>query len=146
MPQATRSILVDVAPAQLLSVISDVERYPEFLPEVKSVAVHSRTPTLMEATYEVDLLKRIRYTLRLTTDELSVRWTLVKGDLFKKNEGAWVLRPEGEGRTHLTYSLELALGGLIPVPAAVTDKLAEGSLPGMLSRMKQRAEALFPRR
>ena len=146
MPQASRSLVIDVRPEQMLSVILDFDRYPDFLPEVKSIAVSNRTATGADVAYEVELLKRLRYTLHMTMDGLSVRWKFVKGDLFKKNEGSWLLRAEPDGRTHATYTLEVAIGGLIPIPSAVTDKLAEGSLPGMLAQFKKRAETLFPHR
>lgn len=145
MPQASRSIVVNVRPEQLLAVISDYERYPEFLPEVKSISVAHRTADSVDVTYEVELIKRIRYTIRIATRPDGVKWSLVSGDLFKQNAGGWVLRPEGDGATHATYTLEVAIGGFIPVPKAVTDKLTESSLPGVLAHFKERAEKLYPK-
>lgn len=144
MPAASRSIVVDVTPEQLMSVIADYEKYPEFLPEVKKITVSNRTANAADVTYEIEVIKRLQYTLRITTEGATVaRWSFLKGDFFKKNDGAWTLRPEGEGRTHATYTLEVAIGGFIPVPKAVTDKLTEQSLPALLENFKKRAETLY---
>lgn len=143
MPQAQRTIVVDVPPEKLLEVINDFDSYPEFLPEVKKISVSNRTANSADVTYEIDVIKRIQYTVRVVNEGMTVRWSLVKGDMMKKNEGSWQLRPEGEGRTHATYSLELGLSGLIP--SSITTKLAETSLPALLQNFKNRAESLARR-
>lgn len=143
MAQAQRSIVINVPPEKLLAVIGDFERYPEFLPEVKKVAVVKREGATAEVSYEIDVIKRVEYTLRHTVDGNTVRWTLLRSNLLKKNEGSWVLQPQGDGSTLATYSLELAFGGFIPVPSSVTTKLAETSLPALLENYKRRAESLY---
>jgi len=143
MPQATRSVVVQVPPEQFRKVIDDFESYPAFLPEVKSIVVANRTADGADVTYEVDVIKRIQYTLRIVSKPDGARWTLLKGDFFKKNEGSWTLRPEGDGATHATYSLEVGIGGFIPIPKAITDKLTEQQLPTLLENFKRRAESLY---
>lgn len=143
MPQVQRSIVIHVPPEKLLHVINDFASYPEFLPEVKKIIVGNKTATSAEVTYEIDVIKRISYTLKHVLDGQSVRWSLVKGDLMKKNEGSWTLRPEGDGSTHATYTLDVSFGGFIPVPAAITDRLTASSLPTLLENFKKRAEGLF---
>lgn len=145
MPQVSRSVVVHVTPEQMMKVIADYEKYPDFLPEVKRITVTNRTERSADVTYEIEVIKRIKYTLRLSTEGHVARWHLLGGDLFKKNDGSWTLRAEGDGSTHATYSLEVAIGGLIPIPKAVSDKLTEHSLPALLDNFKRRAEALFPR-
>lgn len=146
MPQAQRSIVIDVTPEQFLSVITDFEKYPEFLPEVSRLTVTNRTASSAEVHYEIEVIKRIKYSLRMEWEgangNYKVQWRLLNSDLLKKNEGTWVLKPEGEGKTHATYSLDLQIGGFIPVPAAITNKLAEQSFPALLANFKNRAESI----
>ncbi len=144
MPQASRSIVINVSPENLLKVIDDYDKYPQFLPEVKKITVANRTANSAEVTYEIEVIKRITYTLKLQSEGMTVRWSLVRGDLFKKNEGSWQLRADGPNRTHATYSLEVGIGGFIPVPKAIVDGLTEKQLPELLERFKTRAESLFP--
>jgi coenzyme Q-binding protein COQ10 len=142
MPQATRSVVVNVPVEQFRKVIDDFESYPSFLPEVKSISVANRTASSADVTYEIDVIKRIQYTLRIESTPDGARWTLLKGDFFKKNEGSWLLRAEGGSATHATYSLEVAIGGFLPIPKAITDKLTEHQLPTLLENFKRRAEGL----
>ena len=147
MPQAHRSIVIDVTPEQLVSVITDFEKYPEFLPEVSKLTVTNRTDKSAEVHYEIEVIKKIKYSLRMDwqgeNGKYRIAWRLLNSDLLKKNEGAWELRPEGEGKTHADYSLDLQIGGFIPVPAAITNKLAEQSLPALLNNFKTRAEKIY---
>jgi len=146
MPTATRSLVIDVTPDQMLSVIQDYEKYPEFLPEVKRITVANKTANTADVTYEIEVIKKIQYTLRLKQDGYRITWSLLKSDLLKKNDGLWELRPEDGGKkTHATYGLELAIGGFIPVPSAILNKLTEQSFPALLNNFKRRAESLYPK-
>ena len=141
MAQASRSITVNVAPEQLFDIIADYEKYPEFLPEVKKVKVESAQGGVKDVTYTIDIkAKLISYTLRHTPKpphELS--WTMVRGEMMKGNDGAWVLKPVAGG-TEATYKIDLRLGAL--VPSMVERKLAEQSLPGLLQNFKKRIEGM----
>lgn len=145
MTQAAKSTTINVTPEQFLQVVTDYEKYPEFLPEVKRITVTNRTAHSADATYEIDVVKRIQYTVHLVQEGLTVKWHLVRGDLMKKNDGGWQLRREQGDRTHATYSIEIAFGGLIPIPGSLATKLTETQLPALLENFKKRAESLFPR-
>jgi coenzyme Q-binding protein COQ10 len=141
MAKAERSVVIEAPPDQVFAVIVDFEKYPEFLPEVKKVKVESSAGDVKEVTYTVDVkAKLITYTLRHTArppHELS--WTMVRGEMMKGNDGAWVLKPVPQG-TEATYKIDLKLGAL--VPSLVERMLAEQSLPGLLQNFKKRIESL----
>lgn len=145
MPRVQRSIVIDCTPEQLLSIVCDYEKYPEFLTEVKAAKVLRSQGDATEVQHEIEVIRRIRYTLRHVVQGTNMRWTLVKGDLLKKNDGGWELESAGEGRTKATYWLDVAFGGLIPVPTSITDALSANSLPKVLESFKKRAEKLFPK-
>ena len=63
----------------------------------------------------------------------------VKGEMMKDNKGSWVLEEVSASQTKATYTLEMALGPL--VPKAIVNTLAESQLPKMLEAFKARAEA-----
>ena len=141
MAKTEKSVVIRAAPEKVFAVISDYEKYPEFLPEVKKVKVESGQGDIKDVTYTVDVkAKVISYTLRHTAKpphELS--WTMVRGEMIKGNDGAWVLKPVPEG-TEATYKIDLKLGAL--VPSMVERKLAEQSLPGLLQNFKKRIEGM----
>ena len=143
MAQASRSVTVNVPPEKLFDVITDYEKYPEFLPEVKKVKLEGGQGAIKEVTYQVDIkAKVITYTLKHTArppDQLA--WTMVRGEMMKGNDGAWILRPVPEG-TEATYKIDLKLGAL--VPSMVDRLLAEQSLPGLLANFKKRIESQNP--
>ncbi len=143
MAKAERSIVIHASPEKVFAVITDYEKYPEFLPEVKKAKVEFGSGNGKEVTYTVDIkAKVITYTLKHTArppDELA--WTMVRGEMMKGNDGAWILKAVPEG-TEATYKIDLKLGAL--VPSMVERLLAEQSLPGLLANFKKRIESQNP--
>ncbi|MGO8967995.1 MAG: type II toxin-antitoxin system RatA family toxin [Myxococcaceae bacterium] len=140
MASATRSILINAPPERVFDVISDYERYPEFLSEVKSIRTSGRQGNQVNIHYEVDVMKRIRYTLRMTEDRpRGLQWTFVEGDVMKDNKGGWVLEPKPDGKTNAIYTVDVALGLLVPRPLVTA--MVESSLPKMLESFKKRIES-----
>ena len=139
MPAATRSIVIDAPVEKVFQIVTDYDRYAEFLPEVKRVSTSERSGNRVQVHYEVDVIKRIQYTLRMQEEPPHrVTWSFVKGEVMKDNHGSWLLEPAGEGKTKATYTIEMALGPL--VPKTIVKALVEGSLPKMLEAFKRRAE------
>ena len=147
MAQAQKSISIEVTPEQLFDVISDYEKYPEFLPEVKSAKVAFGSGSIKEVTYQVDIkAKVISYTLKHTAERpRRLAWTMIKGEMMKGNDGSWVLKAGAQpGTTDATYTIDHKLSSL--VPGFIEKALAEQSLPGLLTNFKNRAEKLHPKK
>jgi len=143
MAQASRSVTVNVPPEKLFDVITDYEKYPEFLPEVKKVKLEGGQGAIKEVTYQVDIKAKVfTYTLKHTAERpTKLSWTMVKGEMMKGNDGAWTLKPGAQpGTTDATYAIDLKLSSL--VPGFIEKALAEQSLPGLLANFKARAEKL----
>ena len=143
MAQASRTVTVNVTPEKFFEVIADYEKYPEFLPEVKKVVVGAGQGAAREVTYTIDIkAKHVSYTLKHTAEPPGIlRWTMVKGEMMKGNDGAWTLKPGTKaGTTDATYSIDLRLSAL--VPGFIERALAEQQLPGLLANFKARAEKL----
>jgi ribosome-associated toxin RatA of RatAB toxin-antitoxin module len=141
MPGASRSIVVNAPPDKVFDTIINYDRYPEWLPEVKKIRTSERKGSEVKVHYEVDFkIKTIRYTI-LAREERPQRmtWSFVEGEVMKDNKGSWVLEPAGEGRTKVTYSVEVAVGPL--VPKSILSTLVDQSLPNLLENFKRRVEA-----
>lgn len=140
MASATRSIVINAPVERVFDVISDYERYPEFLSEVKSIRTSGRQGNQVDIHYEVDVMKRIRYTLHMTEDRpRGLQWTFVEGEVMKDNHGGWVLEATADGKTNAIYTVEVALGLLVPRPLVTA--MVESSLPKMLESFKKRVES-----
>lgn len=139
MPGATRTIVINAPVEKVFDVITQYERYPEFLPEVKEIRASNRQGNTVELHYKVDVVKTVRYSIRVTEERpRRMSWSFIQGEVMKDNKGSWVLEPEGEGKTRATYTVEMALGAL--VPKSIVNALVDSSLPKMLDAFKRRAE------
>jgi len=139
MAGATRSIIINAPIEKVFDVITQYEKYGEFLSEVKEVRTSGRQGNEVLVHYKVDVVKTIKYTIRVKEERPTrMSWTFVEGEFMKDNKGSWVLEPAGEGKTKGTYTVEMALGAL--VPKSVVNALVDTSLPKMLEAFKRRAE------
>lgn len=145
MSQASRTIEIDVSPAEFRAVLDDYARYPDFIKEVKSVKVGPRTDTRVEVTYKLDvMIKTFEYTLEhVSVSPLRIEWKLLRGEFMRENVGFWQLEPTVTGKTRATYSIDLKLGQ--GVPATFDAALAQQGLPRLLASFKARAEQLHKR-
>src|SRR5260370_38042443 len=90
MPGATRSVLIKAPQERVFDVITDYMQYPAFLPEVKSVRLSGRTEREVLVHYEVNIVRTLRYTLRMEEERPSrIRWSFVEGEVMKDNRGEW---------------------------------------------------------
>jgi coenzyme Q-binding protein COQ10 len=143
MAQASKSITINVPPDKFFDVVADYAKYPEFLPEVKKVKVDAGQGDIKEVTYTVDIkAKVINYTLKHTAERpTTLRWTMLKGEMMKGNDGSWTLKPGAKpDTTDATYNIDLRLSAL--VPGFIEKALAEQQLPSLLANFKARAEKL----
>jgi coenzyme Q-binding protein COQ10 len=140
MAGASKSIEINAPMEKVFSVITDYEKYPEFLDEQSGAKVISRNGNVVECSFKLKVIKEIEYKLRLVeTPPSGLSWTLIKGEMMKENNGGWKLEDLGNGKTRATYSIEIGLGML--VPKSVATMLAEQTLPKTLEAFKKRAEA-----
>lgn len=139
MAGASRSIVINAPMEKVFDIITQYEKYREFLPEVKEVRTSGRQGNEVNVHYKVEIMKTIQYTIRAKEERPTrMSWTFVDGEFMKDNKGSWVLEPAGEGKTKATYTAEMALGAL--VPKSIVNALVETSLPKMLEAFKRRAE------
>lgn len=125
---------------KVFSVIEDFESYPEFLSEVNSCKIVNKTDEYTDVEMEVHLMKTAKYTIRSQKESpTKLWWELLEGDLFKKNNGLWVLEAIGS-QTEVTYSLDVDFK--IFVPGMIAKKAVSVSLPGMMKNFKKRIASL----
>ena len=142
MAAVVRNKQMAVSRGALFQVITDFEKYPEFLPEVVGVQRESGgSSTSPLVTFELEIVKRFRYTLEFAIlGQGEVKWQLRSSDFFKTNQGKWVLREIDSSTTDVQYEIEVEFGFL--VPGWISRKLTEVSLPKMLDAFEERANKL----
>jgi coenzyme Q-binding protein COQ10 len=140
MAGATRSIVINAPIEKVFGIISDYERYPEFLKEVKRIKTSNRKGNEVDVHYEAEIVKVIKYTLHLKEEKpTKVSWTFIEGEFMKDNKGGWTLEATPDGKTKATYNIEVTVGML--VPKTIVNALVDTQLPLMLEAFKKRAES-----
>lgn len=141
MAGASRTVTINAPIEKVWAVVTDYEKYPEFLSEQTSVKVKSRNGNVVEAVFGLKLMMEIKYTLRLTeTAPTRMSWTMLEGQMMKSNEGGWLLEAVSPTETKATYTIEVALKGL--VPKSVSTSLVDSTLPKTMEAFKARVEKL----
>ena len=128
----------------VFQVVRDFKSYPDFLKTTDS-AKEKKLKSGIQVDFTVNVIKIIHYSLKFNIEEPTlVAWELVKGDLMKKNSGAWKLKALSDGTTEADYSIDVEFGWM--VPKMVVEQLTKTQLPELLNAFKFRAEALAKER
>lgn len=141
MPGATISVTIHTPAKVVYNVLTDFEKYPEFLDEMREVNTIEKTAKTAQVEFVIKVIKRIRYTLdyKLTPNKKIV-WHFVEGDTFKDCKGSWTLKETKKGVTEATYHVEVDFG--LFVPKKITEMLVGRNLPNLMRSFKNRAEGL----
>ncbi|MEV7086623.1 SRPBCC family protein [Streptomyces sp. NPDC093085] len=136
------SITIEAAPADVMGVIADFARYPEWTGEVKEADVL--------ATDDRGRAEQVRlvldagaikddHTLAYTwTGDNEVSWTLVKSQMLRALDGSYLLTPV-TGGTQVTYRLTVDVK--IPMLGMIKRKAEKVIIDRALDGLKKRVEA-----
>ena len=141
--RATESTVVHTSPDVVFRVVTDFERYAEWVEDLKRVDVVERDTLgrALEVEFRAAAFGRsTTYALRYDYDRAPevLTWHQTHGDLTSTLSGQYRFEPVSEG-TLLTYDLEVEL--LVPIPAFVKSRAAYRIQTQALRELKSRAEA-----
>lgn len=127
---------------EFFKLVADYEKYPEFLPEVKSVKIYKNTDGVKEMEYHVSLIKTFKYKLRAKeTAPTNVSFEFIGGDVFKTMKGSWKIQDQEGGKCAVEYSVEATFGML--VPESMAKPLVSANLPMMMTNFRKRIKAVY---
>jgi uncharacterized membrane protein len=140
--QSTQSIVVDAPAAAVMAVIADFPAYPAWVSAAKQVEVVETGPdgraSRVHFVLDAGAVKD-DYVLDYTWDgDRRVDWTLVKGQMQKRQDGSYVLAESG-GSTTVTYTISIDLS--IPMLGLIKRKAEKVILDTALKELKKRVEA-----
>jgi len=142
METSRSSIEVDVPPTEFYRVLIDFECYPDFVPNQSKAKVLDTSDDRWRVAFELQVIRRLAYSLDLIgTPGKGLSWTLVKGDMMKKNIGGWLLEETQGGGTLATYEIAVELKGF--VPSSITRRLVATTRPANLKAFKAEAERRY---
>ncbi|CAL9393925.1 SRPBCC family protein [Streptomyces sp. enrichment culture] len=138
------TITIEAAPAEVMGVIADFARYPEWTGEVKEAEVLSKDAA--GRAEQVRLLLdagaiKDDHTLAYTwTGDDEVSWTLVKSQMLRALDGSYKLAPlAGGSRTEVTYQLTVDVK--IPMLGMIKRKAEKVIIDRALAGLKKRVES-----
>lgn len=142
MARAERTEIFDVPVEKMYQAIIDYKSYSQFVDGVESTNVTNESPEGATVTMNLNLIKKISYTIKLThKPNAEVKWSLVSGDMMKVNNGHWSLKDIG-GKTEATYTLEVELKGFLPGLGMIEKTLVNTNLPLTMKAFAKRAASL----
>jgi ribosome-associated toxin RatA of RatAB toxin-antitoxin module len=141
MAEASTQETFPCKPEQFFSIITDYEKYPEFLSEVKDCKVLETKGNKKLVEFHVSVVKTFKYRLWIEEKPTTgISWTLDSGDLFKSSNGRWDLKEEN-GKTKVNYAVDATFKIFVPGPVAKT--LINVNLPNMMKAYKDRVKSKF---
>ncbi|MEU4078444.1 cyclase [Streptomyces venezuelae] len=136
------SITIEAAPADVMGVIADFARYPEWTGEVKEAEVletdGSGRAEKVRLLLDAGAIKD-DHTLAYTwTGANEVSWTLVKSQMLRSLDGSYRLTAVGD-RTEVTYQLTVDVK--IPMLGMIKRKAEKVIIDRALAGLKKRVES-----
>ncbi|MFD4987826.1 SRPBCC family protein [Streptomyces sp. NPDC058374] len=137
------SITIEAAPAEVMAVIADFDRYPQWTGEVKEAEVL--------ATDDQGRAEQVRlvldagaikddHTLAYTWHSADqVSWTLVKSQMLRELDGSYTLAALAADRTEVTYQLTVDVK--IPMLGMIKRKAEKVIIDRALAGLKKRVES-----
>ena len=145
MKSVHKSVLIWYSPAEMYALVTDVARYPEFLPWCDHARVLSETESGMTAEVGIAFkgVKQSFTTRNEHVPEREVRMHLVDGP-FSRLEGDWRFMPVGDGTQRACrIDLKLDYGFSNAVLAAVVGPVFDRIATSMVDAFVKRAEQVY---
>lgn len=141
MAAASTTETFPCTPEQFFSIVSDYEKYPEFLNEVKGCKVLETKGDKKLVEFQVSVVKTFTYRLWMTEEKNKrISWTLDSGDIFKTSIGSWDLEDTG-GKTKAKYAVDATFKVFVPGPIAKA--LVNVNLPNMMKAYHERVKKKY---
>ena len=141
--RVTATFTVPSSAAAVAAVLTDYERIPEFMPDVTSSQVLSRSDTGLVVQQEaiakfMMFSKRMHLVLDVSHDGGTIRFRDTCGKSFTSYEGAWHLTGAG---SHTTVAYTLLAKPAFEVPRFLLSRLLKRDAAAMIERLRMEIAA-----
>lgn len=142
--QATERMVVGAPPAVCYAVVADLQAYPSWAADIKSVHIDERDdegrPRLV--TFRAAAFGRsTSYTLAYDYGGApgTLAWKQVSGDLTSKLDGSYRFEPADSDATEVLYTLDVELR--VPLPGFIKRRAQSRIMHIALASLRSRVEA-----
>ena len=137
------SITIEAAPAEVMEVIADFARYPDWTGEVKEADVlktdERGRAEQVRLVMDAGAIKDDQTLAYTWTGDNEVSWTLVKSQMLRSLDGSYVLKSTAAGTTEVTYLLTVDVK--IPMLGMIKRKAEKVIIDRALAGLKKRVES-----
>jgi coenzyme Q-binding protein COQ10 len=141
MAAASTTEIFPCTKEQFFSIVTDYEKYPEFLSEVKQCKILETKGNKKLVEFHVSVIKTFTYRLWMTEEApTKLLWQFDSGDLFKTSTGSWDLS-EQDGKTVARYAVDATFRVFVPGPVAKA--LVNVNLPNMMKAYHSRIKSKY---
>ncbi|QNP73174.1 SRPBCC family protein [Streptomyces roseirectus] len=136
------SITISAAPADVMAVIADFARYPDWTGEVKEAEVLQSDAAgraeQVRLVMDAGAIKDDQTLAYTWTGDNEVSWTLVKSQMLRSLDGSYILKSAGPSSTEVTYRLTVDVK--IPMLGMIKRKAEKVIIDRALAGLKKRVE------
>ncbi|MEU3465517.1 SRPBCC family protein [Streptomyces sp. NPDC006733] len=138
------SITIEAAPADVMGVIADFTRYPEWTGEVKEAEILSADDRgraeQVRLLLDAGAIKDDHTLAYRWVGDNEVHWSLVKSQMLRTLDGSYAVAPlDGGARTEVTYQLTVDVK--IPMLGMIKRKAEKVIIDRALAGLKKRVES-----
>jgi ribosome-associated toxin RatA of RatAB toxin-antitoxin module len=142
--QTTERMVVEASPARCFEIVADIERYPEWVPDLKEVHVLERDaenrPVVVSfraAAFGRSTSYTLVYDYSRVPDQFG--WVQRTGDLTDRLDGFYRFTDAPGGGTEITYQLLVDLR--VPLPGFIKRRAEGNILHAAIRDLKARVES-----
>ncbi|MFF6784847.1 SRPBCC family protein [Streptomyces sp. NPDC012510] len=137
------SITIEAAAADVMAVIADFARYPDWTGEVKEAEVLETDgqgrAEQVRLVMDAGAIKDDQTLAYTWTGANEVSWTLVKSQMLRSLDGSYILKPVSDSVTEVTYQLTVDVK--IPMLGMIKRKAEKVIIDRALAGLKKRVES-----
>ncbi len=142
--QTTERMVISGSPERCFAVVTDLERYPEWVAGLKQVEVRERDAegrASLVAFRAAAFGRSTSYTLAYDYSKApqAVSWVQRDGDVTARLDGSYRFVAAGEGETEVFYELTVELK--VPIPGFVKRRAEGYILHAAIRDLKKRVES-----
>lgn len=114
MANVQKSLLIQHSAERMYNLVTDVEKYPEFLPWCGGVELYQSTPEMMEAKIHINFkgVKQFFHTKNHQTYPTEILMEFVSGP-FKRFDGKWTFTPLREDACKIEFALHYEFSNFV---------------------------------
>lgn len=119
-------------------VVTDIERYPEFISSIRAVDLLRKNPREIWAGIDAHLVLDWHYLQVLRPEPRRIAWEMVEGP-FREAYGEWLVEAEHPDHLETLYVAHIEFGRFIP--RKLLEMAMHVALPELLGQYRRRMEA-----